>query len=37
MYNLTKLEWMGTKNLKNEKNLVVKENDKGGACVTMDS
>ena len=36
-YNLTKQEWIGIKNLKNDKNLVVKESDKGGACVAMDS
>ena len=36
-YNLTKQEWIGIKNLKNDKNLVVKESDKGGACVVMNS
>ena len=33
-YNLTKQEGIG---IKNDKNLVVKESDKGGACVVMDS
>ena len=36
-YKLTKQEWIGIKNLKNDKNLVVKESDQGGACVVMDS
>ena len=36
-WNLTKLEWMGIKNLKNDNHLIVKESDKGGACVVMDS
>ena len=33
--NLAKQEWMGINNLKNDKNLVVKESDKGGACVVV--
>ena len=36
-YNLTKLEWIGIKNLKKNNDLVIKESDKGGACVIMDA
>ena len=36
-YNLTKQEWMGANSLKNNNNLAVKESDKGGTCVIMDS
>ena len=35
--NLTKAEWNGIKELKNNSNIVIKESDKGGACVIMDA
>ena len=36
-YNLTKLEWIGIKNVQKNNDLVIKESDKGGACVVMDA
>ena len=36
-YNLTKPEWIGLNNLKKKNDLVIKESDKGGACVIMDA
>ena len=35
--NLTKAEWNGINELKNNSNIVIKESDKGGACVIMDA
>ena len=35
--NLTRAQWNGIKELRNNQNLVIKKGDKGGACVVMDS
>ena len=35
--NLNKNQWNGISKLKNNRNLVIKGSDKGGACVIMDS
>ena len=35
--NLTRAQWNGIKELRNNQNLVIKKGDKGGACVVMGS
>ena len=34
--NLSKKQWEGIMNLKNDKDIIIKESDKGGSCVIMD-
>ena len=34
--NLIKKQWKGIMNLKNDKDIIIKESDKGGLCVIMD-
>ena len=34
--NLRKKQWKGIMNLKNDKDIIIKESDKGGLCVIMD-
>ena len=35
--NFTKEEWKTIKELKNDKSVIIKESDKGGSCIIMDS
>ena len=34
--NLTKKEWNAVQQLKNQNDIIIKQSDKGGACVVMD-